>query len=488
MHVLLERSHQTFAVQGRAHFHENRSPHDLAQGGFYWTIQDQNLIAARGTACNTPLYYRGDDQSCVLSPSLKELLQHSPEAPRFDWPSILVFLCLGYFIGDRTAFEGVLELPPGSRLTWDVQTGLQRRDPPVVAPEARQFPNADAPLRVFDRLVREAIAPHDTQHAAQGLSGGYDSRHILFACQHEGTGVPQSLITAAHYINPMSAQDTYGARLVADTIGAPLQTVQPWPDRVAAEIEKNRMTGLTVRDHSWTVPLTLALSTQPLLLDGLNGGILFGRGGPVILAREIFGVNRPPLADLSQMILDHLLTPRLEALRPWLPPHILSQDTLDQARQLFLDTLSHFEEFPNPLQAFLHANHVVRDTARMTYGMTRNPTVLCPMDSPDMRSFAFSLPWELSTDATFQLRALHVCYPQYKNLPFGQTLSEPDVTVPNPIDPISEAASVQQLRDRASDAVVDLFGDTFLSFFEKPLSLPHIQRLVFLSQLALRDL
>ncbi|MCC6956723.1 MAG: hypothetical protein IT316_08010 [Anaerolineales bacterium] len=329
----------------------------------------------------------------------------------------------------------------------------------------------------LDEIVRGAIRliPEDMP-AVIGLSGGRDSRHILFAHLAEGRPLPR-LVTARHFINGLSERDLAAAQMVAARLGAPHTVVDQPGDRFRPEWDKNLMIGLQNLQHSWGIALARELAGPEALYDGLSGGILFGRGRSVASFPGRAEPRRPPFADMRAHLLKMLVDRPLELLRPWAPPHLISPEVLQTIRDMLLTSFSRYEQFPNPLSLFSYDQLTRRITPHFTFGMMPNEVVVCPYDTREMLHFAFSLPWEVSCDWRFQDKALAHCYPQYADLPFGSDLeTPPPAWTP---DEQSEAASWGRLRPLLAPRL----SPAGLEYLDKsPRSLRTVQSATLLAQ------
>jgi hypothetical protein len=106
---------------------------------------------------------------------------------------------------------------------------------------------------------------------------------------------------------------------------------------------------------------------------------------------------------------------------------LFSDSHIDEARILLTRSLDRFEAYENPLQGFLYYNRVLRDTAILPYEIICNPIVLCPLNSRSLVNFAMALPWEVSSDSTFQTKAIRYLYPEQADIPFTEEYLPPSV-------------------------------------------------------------
>lgn len=109
------------------------------------------------------------------------------------------------------------------------------------------------------------------------------------------------------------------ARLLADYFGSEIDVVNQPRDRFWVEWEKNAATGLETLSHSWGLALAERLNGHETLLDGMNGGVLFGRAGLMRAVLQQFGDIPPSFPALHDFVLNELVSKPHQALESWLP-------------------------------------------------------------------------------------------------------------------------------------------------------------------------
>jgi len=326
-----------------------------------------------------------------------------------NWSAIITIIMIGELFGHETPFTGISSSPSCILPCVD---NLEQVSMQTIGDAYRRY----------NELILDAIdcIPLTTP-TVLGLSGGRDSRHILLAVGASGRALPR-LVTSRHFLGNASEADVAVAQMLAARLGAPIQVVDQPRDRFRLEWDKNRSTGLQTLAHSWGGALANALDGPEILLDGMNGGILFGRSGIMNSARRQFGTKQPPFPAM------------------W-----------DEVRQRLADCFDQYRDYPNPIQAFQYGEHVRRGTRLFTYGMMRNEQVFCPLDTVEMVQFALTLPWEISSDPTFQEKAIAANYPEMANFPFAERVT--DLPTPPTLDSQSESASWMRLKELISDHV-----------------------------------
>lgn len=134
-----------------------------------------------------PTYYFKDAHSLSVSTGVIDLL-NAGASPELDDAAIAVFLRLGFFLGEDTPFRHIRALSPGcamreSARTWCIASAGM---PPAsdCKPPTRAAALEEFSVR-FQAAVDELAAARPSR-VCLPLSGGRDSRHILFALAHGG--------------------------------------------------------------------------------------------------------------------------------------------------------------------------------------------------------------------------------------------------------------------------------------------------------------
>ncbi len=157
-----------------------------AQAGIFaeWNWDGHELVVRNDRYGAQPLfYYTGRAKICV-APMLWTLLEQG--APReLDDEALAVFFRLGFFLREDTPFRRIKAVPPNATLNWN-RSGLRLHSKPPMA--AGTAPIArDRALRVYQELFSRAVQRRlPTSPFACLLSGGRDSRHILFELMCQG--------------------------------------------------------------------------------------------------------------------------------------------------------------------------------------------------------------------------------------------------------------------------------------------------------------
>ena len=148
-----------------------------------WDAKNNRLVLARDRVGKKPLYYTRRNGELLYASELKAILAALDEAPRVNAGALLDFFTFGYVAGDGAIFEGVQRLTPGTTLTIDVKTGIDRVEPYWTWPEAAASDSMskDEAIERLRAEMTEAVRIRLRSDVPLGafLSGGMDSAAVL---------------------------------------------------------------------------------------------------------------------------------------------------------------------------------------------------------------------------------------------------------------------------------------------------------------------
>ncbi|NNF28114.1 MAG: hypothetical protein HKN73_12890 [Gemmatimonadetes bacterium] len=203
---------------------------DFAFGA--WT-QD-TLILGRDSMSMRPLYYRDDGGRVEFSSRIGPLLPESG-VPEVHVPAVAAFLAGASLPSDRSFFEDVVRVPPGTALRFGAGglEGARHRQPE--APPVSTLDEEAATAELWARL-RLAVAERIRgRRAGLMLSGGADSSAIAVAISELDPGERHRAMALTWSFQSLRRGDeTETARWVADRSGLPLREVpgdDAWPLR-----------------------------------------------------------------------------------------------------------------------------------------------------------------------------------------------------------------------------------------------------------------
>ena len=387
--------------------------------------------------------------SIMLNRNFKRCREIIPVAKKaganINREAITNILLVGELIGDLMPFEG---FDSNYYRTNNSPSESFLKDKSLLLNEADKSLSTISPAdcyAIYDDIVHGAIeSMPDDLDTVMGISGGRDSRHIALAMKRCGRRAPR-MVTARHFLGNASETDVAVAQMLSHRLGNSIEIAGQPNDRFLVEWDKNVLTGMQTLSHSWGLSLASSLKGSEVLLDGMNGGVLFGRAGLLRSAILKFGSKKPTTEELCQHVISTLFENPLSVLKRWVPPSFINHEILDSIRQRLRECFVEYSDFENPIQAFLYGEHVRRNTQLFTYCLMENEFVACPLDTLEIVKFALSLPWSLSTDHRFQDKAISLRYPDFDDLPYAEALGViPPPSVP---DVKSEKGSWERIRN-----------------------------------------
>ncbi|MFD0385572.1 hypothetical protein ACFQ2B_34490 [Streptomyces stramineus] len=242
------------------------------------------------------------------------------ERTALDHDALAVFIRLGFFLGEDTAFAAVRALPPAATLTWSPDEGTAVRAPALPVPGPAALTPAQA-VDGFVELFRAAVARRlPAEPYVLPLSGGRDSRHILLELCRQGA--PPRLCVSGAKFPPDPGADARVAARLAGRLGLPHRTVARPRSQFRAEVTAGPAQGMGTLDGAWTLPLLAFLRRHSgLWYDGIGGGELAQNPSIELIRSNPYDVrDLPGLADRllaagrTGAHVEHLLGPRTRAL------------------------------------------------------------------------------------------------------------------------------------------------------------------------------
>ncbi|HJW74749.1 MAG TPA: hypothetical protein VJ787_03650, partial [Thermoleophilia bacterium] len=379
-----------------------------------WLWDGQSLTANNDRYGFYPLFYYAVDHEIAVSPSIAQLL--AAGAPRdLDEESIAVFLCLGFFLGDSTAFKHVRAMPPAGHLRWDGE--LQLSGGAHLSKEQRL--SRAAAIEGYVLLLRESIR----RRPAIGrdcitLSGGRDSRHILLElCAAKR---PPDLAITAELYPPAARDDVEIAKQLAAALGVSHAVVQAPRDRWTAESRKNLITSWCADEHTWLLEAAArAQDSATSLYDGIGGDVL--SAGLFLDETSLALMRKSP-----ERFAGHLV--RRASAHEYLTVDAQRRFSLEMARHQIAIEAARHTAAPNPVGSFYFWNRTRREIALSPYGVFGAvPIVYGPYLDHQLFDHLGSLPAELLLDHRFHDETIHAAHERYAAIPFQDKQAPPRV-------------------------------------------------------------
>ena len=402
-----------YAVPGRA------EPEGLYGG---WRYRDGTLEAEvdRLGFCN--LFYWQSADGLSISPSPLQLIAEGAPAA-LDDRALGVFLRIGLFLNQDTPFREIHVLPPGGRLVW--KDGRMRVTGEA-RPEREVAISRERALEGFVDLTRQAVArarASSGREAIVPLSGGRDSRHLLFELERQGAP-PVECVTYDHGGASCGAE-VEAARRAAEAVGVPHRVLEAPRSRHRDVLRGLVLTHLCSDEHSQMLPLREYCRGRPLAtVDGIAGDVLSRNGrfsderAHELGRRGAFeAMARAQMAGHARVIggaspVD--LYGEAEARRRF--PE-------DETVEYIARTIARFADTADPFSAYLFWNRTRREISLAPQGILADvDPVLCPYLDSDLVRFLGSLPFSVTRGGRFHDDAIAAAFPQHADLPYHDQL------------------------------------------------------------------
>jgi asparagine synthetase B (glutamine-hydrolysing) len=358
-----------------------------------------------------PLYYFRRGEEIALSTSILRLLaEGAPAEPNYS--GLAVYLRLGCFLAEETPFREIHALPPNVSFEWkngtlSVAGGLRPAKPQQLSRSAA----VDAYIQLFREAIRRREPP--AEDFAVPLSGGRDSRHILFALCEAGYR-PKFCVTARYFPpGDMAAEEIEIASAVTSAVKVGHVVVDQPSSRCGAEARNNIETEFCAGDALWMLAVADFLKGKVrYMYDGIGGDVL---SAGLFLTRdglELFEAGR--LEELAQQVLG--AEPRGGMYRASAGRQLDREVAVGRVAQ----ELRRHADAPNAIGSFYFWNRTRRQIAMSPYRiLVQAGEVFSPYLDHEVFDLLSGLRAEMFLDHTFHTEAIQRAYPQYAAVAFA---------------------------------------------------------------------
>ncbi|HLH03206.1 MAG TPA: asparagine synthase C-terminal domain-containing protein [Bryobacteraceae bacterium] len=312
-----------------------------------------------------------------------------------DYDALNVFLRIGTFVGSDTPFRYLKADPPD--YAWAASV------PPV---QGSRDQILDSYIDLFRQAVSRCYA--EGRKIGLGLSGGRDSRHILFELLRAGR--PPARCWTVDF--PAKPSDARVAAEICRRVGVP-HLVYPIQGRFATlERVKNKITNYSSLQHNWMTEAVLSgLAETPVLFDGIGGDVL--SAGLFLTAHRVHLLEQHRIDEL----VDDIVGKTLPTLRnPSLFPR---QRALEKVNEEFRKHLA----APDPISSFYFWNRTRRDIGSSAFALLRQrgQTVFAPYLDRDLSRFLAGLTPSLTVDHQLHTDVIARAFPQWADIPYASS-------------------------------------------------------------------
>jgi len=376
-----------------------------------WSWDGSRLIICNDRFGFYPIYYYAREDEIAVSPSITKLLSEGA-SPELDDAGLAVFLRLGFFVGDRTAFREIRTVPPDASFFW--QAGQLQVQEHLAIPKPQHLIR-DEVIDSYICLFRSAIQRRlpTNENFAVPLSGGRDSRHVLLElCE---LGYRPKICVTARYSPPYRnvevapaahlAQELNIEHVVLDQPDTPLQT----------ELTKNLKTNFSSTEHGWFLVLEEYLRGKRVqtFYDGIAGDVL--SAGHFLDSQRLAYYETGNFTGLAE----HLWTTGESWPASVLPLRLKKRMNQELAISELTREIEKHSNAPNPVGSFFLFNRTRRTVAVCPYGILSSiPEVFSPFLDHDLYDFLASLPATMFLDHELHTETISRAYPQYAHIPY----------------------------------------------------------------------
>lgn len=394
-------------INGKPHvFLGNKSCNTFAE----WNWEGDKLIVKNDRFGFYPLYYLEKPNEIIVSNSISKLLEFD-ESKQLNDDSFGVFLRLGWLIGNDTLFASIKALPPASILTW--QTGkTEIVSQEIVHSKKLEISRTEA-IKIYDALFQKAIKKTfpENEKFAVPISGGRDSRHILFEL-HRQKLLPNVCLTLVHP-PPRPNEDLKIAKQICKELNLKHLQIEQNRTRFEAERRKNILTGFSVNEHGWFLALADFVKDRwQAVYDGIAGDVL--SAGLFLNEKRLRLFENGKFEELADDIFEK------EAFLPViLDKKIYQKHSRENAVNYLCNELIKHADAPNPVGSFYFWNRTRRCIAVSPFNLFGNSVnVVSPYLESELSDFLSSLPANLFLDHQFHAETISYAFPNLAHIPY----------------------------------------------------------------------
>lgn len=395
----------------------NQAGQDNHDGIFAeWNWNGRKLLVRNDRYGMQPMFYFHNNNSFCISPSIIPLLECGAPSD-LDCAALAVFFRLGWFHGDTTPFTHIRAVPPNAHLSWNGQLILSYNysfgKPETIS--------RDAAIDKFISLFENAIK----RRASAGvpfslpLSGGRDSRHILFELIKQGYP-PDQIVSTKYHTECRKNSDHKIAFYLSKRLGLKYLFAPPISPLHSA-CRMIRDTNLCSEEGAWLYGMIDLFSEKKIdtIYDGLGGALTGG-----CLWRPL--ARKEHIADIRkgnyEKIAGRMLGPPRPSFEQLFEPDIRDSATWEVAKDSIIEELKRFKNATSPMMMYYFWSSNRRELALMPFKAYRVKTVYVPYLDHQLFDFLAGLDPEinLDIDKKFHTETIARAYPEMKHMPYAK--------------------------------------------------------------------
>lgn len=350
----------------------------------------------------------------IGSGKLAEVLE-TAKPLELDYDALNAFLRTDMFLNGGTPFLEVRRCCP----------------PPVIMREVER--SREEAIEGYIHLFRQAIARRAIHESILALSGGRDSRHILFEL-HAEHRLPVAAVTVALEMNT----DLQIAKQVAAAVG--VKHLIEHPNRTIEGARYTvRATDFMSMQHAWMADVARHRGPEAWW-DGIAGDVLSAGHFLEEWNVRLFAERR--LDELAERL-----------VRPGRVAYFRDQSMFPRsvALEAMRDELARHVDAANPVGSFYFWNRTRVNIASSTFGLLRpaGQLTLAPFLDRDLWPFLASLPLRLVKDYKLHEDVIRIMYPAFASI--GYSSKHPMKRSEHRRHALTALRSIASLRPTRSD-------------------------------------
>lgn len=374
-----------------------------------WSYKNHSLRLYTDRFGLLPLFYCRTESSITISDSIYEISSYH-DVTVLDRDALSVFLRLGYYVGNDTPLEGIKVLPPSLDIT--LVSGDEAIDDVlhiVPAQSLRRDDAIDGYIELFQHSIRSRIN-HDTPIDLP-ISGGRDSRHILFELLRQNKP-PRQLVTIRK-MNPHAGEDIKIAGALAQRFNLPHKIIpQKFGGALTLELEASQRQFRLCDEGAWMLPLFASLTKDAnVIMDGFAGDTLSNDG---MYDEVTFNCLKNGQTEKAA----HRIL-RGKAVLPFLADNLQTHFSYEQALERLTRELRRHTSAASPWKSYLFWNRTRREIALAPLLLSPSSLdIQFPYLHPDLVDFLLSLEGDEYGPAGLHDEVILKAYPEWADIPF----------------------------------------------------------------------
>lgn len=381
-----------------------------------WKWNGKSLFIRNDRYGMYPLFYAQIKDGIVIATNLATAIKFL-DSRTLNYEALAVYLRLGYMVGNDSALKELLLLPPNSEMLW--QDGNLNIDsvPVTSCFSANLRLSYDEAIDGYNHYFQQAIARRlpETGKFTVPISGGRDSRHILFELCKQGAQ-PETSMTLK-YRPPATNEDERIGKLICEQLDISHQVIERPENWFAAVRDELYLSNFAGGGHSWILPMAKYLNTHgyQTTYDGLAGDII--SAGHTLDSDDSRMLSEGHFETFARKLLKSAGFEdfNLQAFSS----EFAELTSFEVALNRVVEELKKHADCGNPLMAFTFWNRSRRAIGSIPFAILADiQTVHCPYLDSDFFDFCTGLNPEFSINKPFHDEVISRAYPQWSQIPY----------------------------------------------------------------------